>query len=105
MVFWCKNCGAFLGVHKPLADWHTDRNALCQQCASDPSLRLRDYLTKKPHASSEEVVAALANVGTAVNMRMVEYVRQFLPAPGNESANETHEALHYVESEETAIST
>ena len=80
MVLWCKNCGAFLGLHEPVANWKVHRTALCKQCASDPSLRLRDYLIHHPHAAPEEVVAALAIVGTRVNERMVEYVRQFIPS-------------------------
>src|SRR5437879_2558738 len=103
MVFWCKNCGAFLGLREPLTNWKTDRDALCPQCATDPSLRLRDYLTKKPHASSDEVVTALAMVGTKVNVRMVEYVRQFLPA--ELSTTVRNDTLLVAENEEASLST
>ena len=51
---------------------------LCEQ--SDPALQLRDYLAHHPHAASSDVVAALAHVGARVNVRMVDYVRQFVPA-------------------------
>jgi hypothetical protein len=43
-----------------------------------PPVRLRDYLTSHPHASSEEVVAALEIAGTRIKVRTVEFVRRFL---------------------------
>jgi hypothetical protein len=51
----------------------------------EPLLRLMDYLSHHPHAAPHEVVAALATVGTRVNERMVEYVRQFLPSKESDS--------------------
>src|ERR1700684_1761971 len=78
MVNWCENCGAFLGLCEPISDWTTKRIAYCLQCAPEPSLRLRAYLTMNPHASPDEVVIALARAGTRVNERMVDYVKQFL---------------------------
>ena len=32
MVFWCKNCGALIGLREPRTDWSTDRSRLCQSC-------------------------------------------------------------------------
>ncbi len=40
MVIWCKQCGAFMGLRIPLADWTTDREATCARCAekkADPN--------------------------------------------------------------------
>jgi hypothetical protein len=31
MVLWCE-CGAFMGVRKPLDDWTVDRTGLCPEC-------------------------------------------------------------------------
>ena len=81
MEYWCKNCGTFLDG--PVAKMH--QSALCEQCASDPSLRLRGYLAHHPHAASEEVVMVLASTGMRINERMVEYVRQFVPVLEAES--------------------
>jgi hypothetical protein len=33
MVFWCKSCGALMGVREPYHDWKVDRNSLCRLCA------------------------------------------------------------------------
>jgi hypothetical protein len=54
--------------------------------ADTVSLRLREYLTKNPRASAADVVMALARIGTRVNVRMVEYVRQFLAPHDSEPA-------------------
>jgi hypothetical protein len=33
MVFWCKNCGAFMGLRPPVRDWTIDRNDYsCARC-------------------------------------------------------------------------
>jgi hypothetical protein len=57
--------------------------------ADTASLRLRNYLTEHPHAAAADVVSALARIGTPVNVRMVEYVRQFI-APQDSPAEATY---------------
>ena len=33
MIQWCKNCGAYLGLHAPVRNWKIERNRyLCAEC-------------------------------------------------------------------------
>ena len=32
MVFWCKACSVFLGLHDPIEDWSVDQNGFCHDC-------------------------------------------------------------------------
>lgn len=54
VMYWCRTCGAVIGLREPLTDWTIDRSQLCQTCKDKLSSASEDRSGEKPEESSDE---------------------------------------------------